>query len=167
MYHKFILVIWCAYLWWSILAFGQNTTTPEETTSESQSSEPNSSSSKYCENGIKLNTNFPFIGNCIQLTKEGDAVVQTTVSWSAMSIVREDSIFPFLLTALSKIVMSVILLACFVLLIIWWYELITGQSIGSIGSGMDKVKIVISVLALLGMASVILKVVNPNFFGDG
>lgn len=120
-----------------------------------------------CKDWIKLNTDFPFIWNCIKITKVWTAVQQVWwLDWWTVSIIREDSIFPVLLTALSKIVMSLILLGCFILLIVGGFELITWQSVISAGDGMGKIKVVLAALALLGTASVILKVVNPNFFGD-
>lgn len=119
-----------------------------------------------CKDWIKLNTDFPFIWNCINITKSGRPVDQISTSDGTVSIIREDSIFPVLLTALSKIVMSLILLGCFILLIVGGFELITWQSVISAGDGMGKIKVVLAALALLGTASVILKVVNPNFFGD-
>lgn len=94
---------------------------------------------------IKLNTNVPFIWNCI--STKGDDVGPTEV-------------FPTFTQALIKIVMSVILVVCFILIIV-----------SGIQYSMDKPKEakalivkVARVIGLLWLSGVILKLINPTFF---
>ena len=98
-------------------------------------------------NGIKLNTNFPIIWNCIETTK-----------WS-----RTDptNAFPTMIWALTKIVMSIILVVCFILIIyagILW-------SANKPTEAKKWIKTVAITILLLWSSGVILKLVNPNFFG--
>lgn len=101
---------------------------------------------------IKLNTNFPIIWNCIE-----------THSWSETN---PTNAFPKMISALIKIVMSLILVVCFILIIYagiqwasdnpwswkWWWAKWT----------LTKVAITILVL---WFSWVILRLINPNFFG--
>ena len=104
---------------------------------------------KKCPNwccGIKLNTNFPIIWNCIE-TKSDEA--------------NPTNAFPYMMWALTKIIMSLIMVVCFILVIVsgimraWdkpkeWKELLK--------------KVAITIL-LLWFSWVILRLINPNFFG--
>ncbi len=96
--------------------------------------------------GIKLNTNFPIIWNCIE-TKSDEA--------------NPTNAFPYMMWALTKIIMSLIMVVCFILVIVsgimraWdkpkeWKELLK--------------KVAITIL-LLWFSWVILRLINPNFFG--
>lgn len=96
---------------------------------------------------IKLNTNFPLIWNCIG----------TTSDW-----VNPTNAFPVMVTALTKIVMSVILVVCLILIIVWWIFIASDEKLGKWKELIKKVAIVI---VLLWFSSVILKLINPNFFG--
>ena len=93
-------------------------------------------------NWVKLNTCFPIIWNCIE-SKDATGA------------------FPTMMWALSKIIVSLILVVCFILIIyagILW--------------AMDKPKdakkwigtVAITIL-LLWFSWVILRLINPNFFG--
>lgn len=95
---------------------------------------------------IKLNTNFPIIWNCIE-TKSDEA--------------NPTNAFPYMMWALTKIIMSLIMVVCFILVIVsgimraWdkpkeWKELLK--------------KVAITIL-LLWFSWVILRLINPNFFG--
>ena len=99
---------------------------------------------KKC-NWVKLNTNFPIIWDCIWDDNGEDST----------------NAFPTMIWALTKIIISLILVVCFILIIVawimraWdkpkeWKELLT--------------KVAITIL-LLWFSSVILKLINPNFFG--
>lgn len=97
--------------------------------------------------GIKLNTDFPLIWNCIG----------TTSDW-----VNATNAFPVMVTALTKIVMQVILVVCLILIIVWWIFIASDEKLGKWKELIKKVAIVI---LLLWFSSVILKLINPNFFG--
>ena len=93
---------------------------------------------------IKLNTCFPIIWDCIETKGKTDA---TTA-------------FPTMLSAITKIVMSIILVVCFILIIV-----------SGIMRAADKpepakklIKRVAITILLLWFSGVILKLVNPNFF---
>ena len=102
-------------------------------------------------NWIKLNTNFPIIWNCIETTSE--------------SKTNPTNVFPVMMWWLSRIVVSLILVVCFILVIVAW-----------IMRAADKpwswtwwwakwllAKVAITVL-LLWFSWAILRLVNPNFF---
>jgi hypothetical protein len=166
-------LVWIiGFLVWEIwIVYGQNTPpiNPIVPTAVTQpwptpSLPPAPAPEEFCKWGIKLNTEFPFIGKCLKISKDSSVAYTTGIEWGYQVLtVNESSIFQVLLTALSKIVMSLILLSCFVLIIRAWFEAIMwwGRA-----SAKNKIYSVIAALALLGTASVILKIVNPNFFGD-
>ena len=100
---------------------------------------------KKC-NWIKLNTDFPIIWNCIETKK--DASTNPT------------NAFPMMMWVITQIVVSLILVVCFILIIVawvkrasddpkWWKELLQ--------------KVAITVI-LLWLTWVILKAINPVFF---
>ncbi len=100
--------------------------------------------------GVKLNTTIPFIGNCIATTAQDPT-----------STINETTAFPILVTALVKILISVILIASFVMIVaggVMW-------STGDAKWGKDLIIKVAIGLAILGASGVILRLVNPNFFG--
>ena len=102
-----------------------------------------------CANGIKLNTCFPIIWDCI-VTGRTNAI----------------QAFPTMIWALTKIAMALILIVCFIAVIVagiiraWsggdWSKVKTAKSI--------LMKVWITVL-LLWFSWVILRLINPNFFG--
>lgn len=100
---------------------------------------------------IALNTCFPIVWNCIE-------------SWSWKTDATRA--FPVMIWALTKIVMSLILVVCFILIIVagimwasdnpwswkwWWAKWLIA-------------KVAITIL-LLWFSWVILRLINPNFFG--
>ena len=91
---------------------------------------------------ISLNTCFPIIWNCIKSDKATGA-------------------FPTMMWALAKIVVSLILVVCFILIIyagILW-------SMDKPKEARDWIKRVAITILLLWFSWVILRLVNPNFFG--
>ena len=94
---------------------------------------------------IKLNTDFPLIWNCIE------------TGWE----VNPTNTFPVMVAALTKIVMSIILVVCLILIIVWWIFIASDEKLGKWKELIKKVAIVI---VLLWFSSVILKLINPNFF---
>lgn len=120
---------------------------------------------KICENcsadwvccGIKLNTDVPFIGRCIRLW--------STASSDDTTVVTEVTAFPRLMWGLTKILTTLILLACF------GGILAGGVMIASSGGkeanatkGKELIKNVVIAIALLWTSGIILKLINPNFF---
>lgn len=101
--------------------------------------------------GIKLNTDFPIIWNCIETKKDGEK--------------NPTNVFPYMIRALTKVVMSIIMVVCFILII---YAGIMRASSWDKQTRADKAKQIIMKVAitifLLWFSSVILKLVNPNFF---
>ncbi|MCX6822457.1 MAG: hypothetical protein NTX91_00470 [candidate division SR1 bacterium] len=100
--------------------------------------------------GTKLSTSIPFIGDCLESSSQDPA-----------SKINETTAFPVLITALVKIVISVILVASFILIIVAGVMWSTGDAKG----GKDMIVKVAIGLAILGASGVILRLVNPNFFG--
>ena len=93
-------------------------------------------------NWIKLNTCFPIIWNCI---KSKDAT----------------SAFPAMMWALAKIVVSLILVVCLILIIyagILW-------AMDKPKDAKEWLKRVAITILLLWFSWVILRLINPNFFG--
>ena len=93
---------------------------------------------------IKLNTNFPIIWNCIW----GKGKTDSTTA------------FPTMIWALTKIVMSLVLVACFILIIyagILW-------SADKPKEAKERLRRVAVTILLLWFSGVILRLINPNFF---
>jgi len=106
--------------------------------------------------GISLNTNVPFIGNCISLRAS---------SSSNTSEVTPTTAFPLLIAWLTKLVMTVILIFCFMAIIVGGVLISMGwASEEQAKKGKDLIKHVVIALALLGASGVILRVINPSFF---
>lgn len=111
-----------------------------------------------CACGIKLNTVVPFIGDCIQFKWSSDDP-DTTVAWPSTA-------FPLLMGGLSKILVTAILVFSFVLVIVAGVMMTTGGfSESNFSQGKQLLMKVIAGLALLWASGIILKLINPNFFG--
>ncbi len=105
--------------------------------------------------GVKLNTNIPFIGNCIE-----------TKSQDSTSIVDETTAFPILVSAIVKILMSLILVVCFILIVVGGVRIaVSGADPAQAAGGKKMIFSVVIALAVLGAIGVILHLINPNFFG--
>ena len=102
---------------------------------------------------IKLNTNIPFIGNCIQTRK--------CWSWATTPV----NAFPKLIWSLMSLLMTIILLMSFIM-IIWSWVLMTMSwaDTSKYTKWINLLKRVATWMALLWASWVILKVINPNFF---
>lgn len=94
--------------------------------------------------GIKLNTNFPFIWNCI---------------WDDPDE-NETKAFPTMVWAITKIVMSLILVVCFILII---YAGILWASNKPTDAKKWLTRVAVTIL-LLWFSWAILRLINPNFF---
>ncbi len=105
--------------------------------------------------GIPLYTNVPFVGKCIEYG--GTAISGANGSSTTITPVNA---FPVLLGALSKILLSVILIVCF------WAIVVAGVMISSWNDekGKSLITHVVIAMALLGASWVILRLINPNFF---
>lgn len=130
---------WCACKKW----FGRSTSQTKP-----KLCQPCSDPDVCC--GTKLNTSIPFIGNCIE-----------TSSQASGSTINESTAFPILVWSLIKIVVSVILITSFILIIVAGVMIATGDS----KWGKDMIIKVAIGLALLWASGVILRLINPNFFG--
>lgn len=106
--------------------------------------------------GISLNTNVPFVGNCISLRRSSS---ENTTQ------VTPDTAFPILIIAVTKIMMTVILVFCFLAIIIGWVMMSMGWADESqYTKWKDLIKHVVIALALFGASGVILRIINPSFF---
>lgn len=105
-----------------------------------------------CENGIKLNTKVPFVGDCI---KFGDGAGE----------VNSITAFPILMWGLTKIMMTAILIFSFLMVIVWGTMMVSWAVWWSnYDKGKKMVMNVLIALILLGTSGLILKLINPNFF---
>ena len=101
-------------------------------------------------NGIKLNTNFPFVGSCIGFESGGT---------------NQINVFPRMVKSLMKLIISVIMLMSLIIIIIAGVMVTSsGYDSGNYKKGLDLINKVATGLALLGASGVILKLINPNFF---
>ena len=98
-------------------------------------------------NWIKLNTNFPGIWNCIETSK--DAKTNPT------------NAFPTMIWTLTRIVISLVLVACFILIIVGWIMRAADEP----KKWKDLITKVAITILLLWFSWVILRLINPNFFG--
>ncbi|HMS91018.1 MAG TPA: hypothetical protein PKC87_02270 [Candidatus Absconditabacterales bacterium] len=103
--------------------------------------------------GISLNTSIPFIGNCIEDSSANRGPGETSVTGATA--------FPVLMGSLTKILVTFILIISFVLIIIGGIMIATGNPSG----GKKMIIKVVTGIALLGASGVILRLINPNFFG--
>jgi TRAP-type C4-dicarboxylate transport system permease small subunit len=97
---------------------------------------------------IPLNTNIPFLGNCIG---KSDGSTSNTAALTA---------FPTIIQAVSRMLVTVILLFGFIMIIVGWVKWASWDA----KSGMEMIKKVWYGIAALGLIGVILRFVDPNFF---
>ena len=123
---------------------GSMTNVTTTTLPAQQTSSPQMSETTVC-NWIKLNTNFPIIWNCIE-TKGATE--------------NPTNAFPYMIWALTKIIMSLILVVCFILVIVAWIM----RAADKPKEGKELLKKVAITILLLWFSWVILRLINPNFF---
>ena len=108
---------------------------------------------------IQLNMSIPFIWDCIE--NESDLS-----EWTGSTVVNSITAFPILMQWMMKLVMSLILVVSFLLVIVSGL-MMTAWAFKS--TSFDKwktlIKNVIISLILLWLSWLILKLINPNFFG--
>lgn len=99
---------------------------------------------------IKLNTNFPIIWNCIEYKSDKE---------------NPTNAFSYMIWALTKIIMSLILVVCFIFIIVagimwaWAWE-----DNGQVTKAKWILKKVAIVILLLWFSWAILRLINPTFF---
>jgi len=135
---------------WVINSFGV-CSCPDWTKNIDGVCKPCSDSGVCC--GISLNTNVPFIGNCIESSSTDKGTDETNVTW--------ETAFPVLMWSLTKILVTVILILSFVLIVVWGIMIATGDP----SWGKKMIMKVVVGIAILGASGVILRLINPNFFG--
>jgi phage-related holin len=74
--------------------------------------------------------------------------------------------FPFLMMGLSKILVTIILIFSFLIIIVAWLMMTTWvYSESNYKKGMERIQKVVVWLILLWASGLILKLINPSFFG--
>ncbi len=112
---------------------------------------------------IKLNTVVPFIGDCIEMTTQNST---HTSNWDNTSNVNQLNAFPFLMMGLSKILVTVILIFSFLIVISAWLLMVTWvYDEKYYTKWKDMITKVLMALILLWSSGLILKLINPSFFG--
>lgn len=112
--------------------------------------------------GIKLNTVVPFIGDCIEMTTQNSTA---GANWNS-TYVNQLNAFPFLMMGLSKILVTVILIFSFLVIIAAWLMMVTWvYEEGNYSKWLERIKKIIVALILLWSSGLILKLINPTFFG--
>ena len=104
-------------------------------------------------NWIKLNTNFPVVWNCISFS-----------DWEEGT--NPKNVFPKMIWGLTKVIMSLVLVWCFIWVIVAWI-MRAADNPWTRKSWWAKwllARIAITML-LLWFSGVILRLINPNFFG--
>ena len=98
---------------------------------------------------VKLNTNLPFLWNCIG---DGNGVNQLNA-------------FPIMIKGLMKIIISIVLVMSFLMIVAGGVMMTTaGYESGNFAKWKGMITSVAKALAMLGASWVILKLINPNFF---
>ncbi len=98
--------------------------------------------------GIPLNTSIPFVGRCVSKSS-GEAGDSSSLN-----------AFPTIISAATRILVTVILLVSFVMIVVWGVE----WSSGDAKAWKAKITKVAIGIAMLGMMGAILRLINPNFF---
>lgn len=105
---------------------------------------------------VKLNTVVPFIWDCIEMTNGND-----TTQW-----VNQLNAFPYLMKWITKILITAIMIFSIIIVIAAWFLMSTSvASEGNYKKWVELLKNVLICLILLWCSWLILKLVNPNFFG--
>ncbi|MDR2415818.1 MAG: hypothetical protein LBD75_04345 [Candidatus Peribacteria bacterium] len=106
----------------------------------------NGACARYCK-GIKLNTDIPFIGDCIGLGQDGES---DTINGTEVN--AEDA-FPTVLGALMRILTSAMLIIGLLMIIAAGVMMTTeGVKTGNFKAGKNLILKVGAVLALLGLS---------------
>ena len=122
---------------------------------EQQQQQQQQQQTKECKDwccGIKLNTNFPGVWTCISFGKNGNT--------------NPTNVFQKTIWTFTKLIMSIILVVCFVMIIIAWIMRAWAWEDSSQKTKAKKLieRVAITIL-LIWFSWVILRIINPNFFG--
>lgn len=104
--------------------------------------------------GTKLNTDVPFVGRCV--TVDG-AITDSNAANSSTAT----SVFPRLMKALSNIALTLIFVGSMIMLVASGVVIASGNP----WEGKNMIKRVVLSLVLLGASGIILRLINPVFFG--
>lgn len=117
----------------------------------------NNAAADNCSGGIKLNTDIPFVGNCIAKSTDASVAGQNTTIANA---------FPKLLGGLMRIVMTVVVIVGFMGILVGGFMMSAWGLEASLMSKWKKLIITVIIgLVVLGLSGIILNLINPNFFG--
>lgn len=123
---------------------------------------PDSTSQAQTCTWIKLNTNVPFIWNCIRTASWSQDKVWK--DWSTTSVTQETA-FPLLISALTKFVIGVIMLVAFWFIVVWGLKMtMEWASPGQYKEWKDMIMKAVIAIALIWLSWIILNAINPNFF---
>lgn len=110
-----------------------------------------------CNCGVKLNTSIPFIGSCLMYGNTNNP----NQNGDGTTTVNSLNAFPILMGALIRLLVSVILLACFGALIVGWFMMTIPEQFKT---GKSLVMKVVWTIVSLWSLGIILYLINPNFF---
>lgn len=138
----FQLFVWCFSF---VLADAKSDTLPPEKTNE-LNSEVWKTDWKDC---IQLNTDVPYV-------TDGSRCIPKSESWK---------IFPVLMWWMSKFIVNAILIVSFIMLVAWWMLIsVSWFSSWSYNKWKELIMKVVVWIILLWTSSLILYIINPNFF---
>ena len=125
----------------------RKTTNPHSSIANTPSGVPRIEECKW----VKLNTNLPFLWNCIGVSSDGK--------------VNQLNAFPIMIKGLMKIIISIVLVMSFLMIVAGGVMMTTaGYESGNFAKWKGMITSVAKALAMLGASWVILKLINPNFF---
>jgi hypothetical protein len=111
---------------------------------------------------VQLNVPLPFIGDCIELTTSNSTEGARDGSIS----INQLNAFPVLIKWISKIIVTLIMIFSVIVVIFAWVMMTTSvANEGNYKTWLDMLKKVIIALILLWTSWLILKLINPTFFG--
>ena len=111
---------------------------------------------------VKLNTVVPFIWDCIEMTTMNDPN-SSSRTWTVT--VNQLNAFPFLMQWLMKILITAILIFSIIIVIVAWLMMTVDPALNTYKKWTTMLKNVIISLILLWCSWLILKLINPSFFG--
>lgn len=150
----------CSCAWWK--KWNGNACVCPDWKKENQEWKCVCNSSQWCC-GIKLNTVVPFIWDCIEMTSQNNTSSSNNPN---SSTVNQLNAFPFLMMGLSKILVTVILIFSFLIIIAAWFMMTTWvYSDGNYKKWIEMIEKVVIALILLWSSWLILRLINPSFFG--
>lgn len=116
---------------------------------------------KWCC-GVQLNVPLPFIGDCIEMTTNNSTAGSRTGSIS----VNQLNAFPVLVKWITKILVTLIMIFSIIVVIVAWLMMTTSvASEQNYKTWLEYLKKVLISLILLWTSWLILKLINPSFFG--